>query len=82
MILLCFQIFTGNVDKETVVKQKIAACPTAKVVRVYPVAYQVWKQLRVEFFGVRQGELMQNPTVLLISVSKFFFLAFSSQNVA
>ncbi|XP_028519145.1 uncharacterized protein LOC110252934 [Exaiptasia diaphana] len=48
------KIFTGNVDKETVVKQKIAACPTAKIVRIYPVAYKGWKQLRVEFFGVRQ----------------------------
>ncbi|XP_048583976.1 uncharacterized protein LOC5501433 isoform X1 [Nematostella vectensis] len=49
------KIFNGNTDKTTVVKRTFSMVTAARYVRVNPMTFQGYKQMRVELYGCRQG---------------------------
>ncbi|EDO30628.1 predicted protein, partial [Nematostella vectensis] len=50
------RIFNGNTDKTTVVKRTFSMVTAARYVRVNPMTFQGYKQMRVELYGCRQGK--------------------------
>ena len=49
-ILLHLQVFPGNTDRNTVVKNYLRAAVKARFVRFYFVNYNNWPVIRVEIF--------------------------------
>ncbi|CAH3036503.1 unnamed protein product, partial [Porites lobata] len=49
------KIFTGNDDKNSIVRSELYEPPAAKFIRFYPVTFNSSKALRVEVYGSKQG---------------------------
>ncbi len=49
--LFIFQLFVGNTDGDTAVKNSLPTPVAMKYVRIYPVSYHGNISLRVEFYG-------------------------------
>ena len=50
VFLFQFQAFSGNTDRNTIVKHSLRAAVKARFVRFYFVAYHNWPVIRVEIF--------------------------------
>jgi hypothetical protein len=49
-------LFTGNTDKDNVVKNVLNPPTRAKFIRFIPTTYHTWKVLRVEAYGSVEGK--------------------------
>lgn len=50
-LLFVKQVFEGNKDATSIVKQEFPAPVRAQYIRIYPVSYEEWPCLRVELYG-------------------------------
>ena len=48
-------MFTGNDDKNSIVRSELYEPPAAKFIRFYPVTFNSSKALRLEVYGSKQG---------------------------
>jgi hypothetical protein len=55
-VFFFFQLFTGNTDRNTVVKNVLNPPIRAKLIRFIPTTYHNWKVLRVEAYGSVEGK--------------------------
>ena len=46
------QVFPGNVDQNNITKNSLKEFSSAKFIRFQPTAYNSWKALRVEVYGI------------------------------
>ena len=46
------QVFPGNVDQNNITKNSLKEFSSAKFIRFQPIAYNSWKALRVEVYGI------------------------------
>ena len=49
------QIFTGNSDRNSIVRSELHLSAPVKFIRIYPVSFSEHKALRVEVNGVHAG---------------------------
>ena len=54
--LLYPQNFSGNADKDTVVKQELDPPIVARFLRIYPLEYHNYPALRLELYGCAAGQ--------------------------
>ncbi|EDO33997.1 predicted protein, partial [Nematostella vectensis] len=73
------KIFNGNTDKTTVVKRTFSIVTAARYVRVNPMTFQGYKQMRVELYGCRQVPCHRKSVGLETKAIPDSFITASSQ---
>ena len=69
---LFLQIFPGNSDRNSVMKNILSPAISARHVRIHPVSWTNWISMRIELYGCYRGTVFDcKSNVIKLYIKKF-----------
>ena len=62
---ILLQVFPGNYDRHSIVTHEFVPAFHARLVKIHPLSYNVWRSMRIELYGCPikvRLTLLKNPT--------------------